>query len=114
MSIHHLHTTEICSACDTTKIISVITHFSDLNKFQKKKTLIEDTGCPYVSQDQMLVRNVCLMPYYQPNESPQQSILPISPHYVDVNLLKADILMVDEDNNKLTIHIIQGILHSKV
>ena len=27
------------TAYDTTKIISVITHFSDLNKFQKKKTL---------------------------------------------------------------------------
>ena len=73
------------------------------------KSLIEDTGCPFVSQDQMLVRNVCLMPYYQPNESPQQSILSVSPHYVDVNLLKADILMVDEDNNKLTIHISQNL-----
>ena len=30
---------KIYPAYDTTKIISVITHFSDLNKFQKKKTL---------------------------------------------------------------------------
>ena len=71
------------------------------------KAMIDDTGCPYVSQDQMLVRNVCLMPHYQPNESPQESNFN---HYVDVNLLKADILKVDEDNDKLKIHIIQ-ILH---
>ena len=68
------------------------------------KTVIEDTGCPYVSHDQMLVRNVCLMPFYQLNESPQESNFT---NYVDVNLLKADVLEVDEDNNKLKIHIIQ-------
>ena len=51
---------------------------------------------------------VCLMPYYQPNESPQESMFYLT-HYVDVNLLKTDILMVDEENNKLTIHIIQNI-----
>ena len=77
-----------------------------MEKWTKK--LIEDTGCPYVSQDQMLVRNVCLMPYYQPNESPQESMIYLT-HYIDVNLLKADILMVDEENNKLTIHIIQNL-----
>ena len=70
------------------------------------KAMIDDTGCPYVSQDQMLVRNVCLMPHYQPNESPQESNFN---HYVDVNLLKADILKVDEDNDKLKIHIIQNL-----
>ena len=70
------------------------------------KAMIDDTGCPYVSQDQMLVRNVCLMPHYQPNEPPQESNFN---HYVDVNLLKADILKVDEDNDKLKIHIIQNL-----
>ena len=73
----------------TTKNIDVVKSNSQhdwLSMEKWTKTLIEDTGCPYVSQDQMLVRNVCLMPYYQPNESPQQSTLPISPHYVDVNL----------------------------
>ena len=59
------------------------------------KTLIKDAGCPFVSKDQLLVRNVCLMPYYRPNESPQVSNFI---HYVDVNLLKADVLKVDEDN----------------
>ena len=70
------------------------------------KTLIENAGCPFVSKDQLLVRNVCLMPYYRPNESPQVSNFI---HYVDVNLLKADVLKVDEDNNKLKIHIIQNL-----
>ena len=69
------------------------------------KALIEDAGCPFLSKDQMLVRNVCLMPNYQSNESPQEFNLI---HFVDVNLLKADILKVDEENDKLKIHIIQN------
>ena len=37
-----------------------------------KKKLIERTGCEFISEDQLLVRNVCLMPYYQANESPHE------------------------------------------
>ena len=60
------------------------------------KAMIDDTGCPYVSQHQMLVRNACLMPYYQLNESPDDSNFTVA-----VSLEKADVLEVDEANNKL-------------
>ena len=69
-----------------------------------KKKWIEDTGCPYVSQDQMLVKNVCLMPYYQLNESPHKDNFL---EFVTVNLLAAKVLEIDESNNKLTIQLSQ-------
>ena len=67
-----------------------------------KKTRIEETGCPYVSPEQLLVRNVCLMPYYQLNESPHENDFL---HYVTVNLLTVKVLEIDESNNKLTIQL---------
>ena len=69
-----------------------------------KKKWIEDTGCPYVSQDQMLVKNVCLMPYYQLNESPHKNDFL---EYVTVNLVGAKVLEIDQSNNKLTIQLSQ-------
>ena len=78
---------------------------SNLSSIEEwKRSLIENTGCPFVSEDQMLVRNVCLMPYYQPNESPHLSN---STHNLAVNLREARVLKIDEANNKLTIDISQ-------
>ena len=80
--------------------VSGIVEQSLLSTEEWKKKWIEDTGCPYVSQDQMLVKNVCLMPYYQLNESPHKNNFE---EYVTVNLQAAKVLEIDESNNKLTI-----------
>lgn len=71
---------------------------------QWKKIMIEETGCPFVGEDQMLVRNVCLMPYYQTNESPHEFN---NSHVLSVDLRIAKVLKIDEANNRLTIHISQ-------
>ena len=69
-----------------------------------KKTLIEKTGCQFISEDQLLVRNVCLMPYYQSNESPYGFN---DTHILSVNLQTAKVLDIDEANDKLTVHVSQ-------
>ena len=69
-----------------------------------KKKLIERTGCEFISEDQLLVRNVCLMPYYQANESPHEFD---DTHILSVNLQAAKVLDIDEANDKLTIHVSQ-------
>ena len=84
--------------------VSGIVEQSLLSTEEWKKKWIEDTGCPYVSQDQMLVKNVCLMPYYQLNESPHKNNFE---EYVTVNLQAAKVLEIDESNNKLTIQLSQ-------
>ena len=56
----------------------------------KVKQMVEEAGCPFVNSRQLLVRNVCLMPNYQPNELP--NIDQLGETKVDIYLHEAKIL----------------------
>ena len=42
----------------------------NLTSHEWKKKVIENAGCPFIEEQQMLVRDVCLMPNYQRDEFP--------------------------------------------
>ena len=71
---------------------------------EKAKEMVKQSGCPFVSTNQLLVRNVCLLPDYQPNELPKNSEGKVN---IQINLHKAFILEVDELRNRLTLKIVQ-------
>ena len=73
---------------------------------EKLKQLIEEAGCPFISTNQLLVRSVCLMPYYQSNEPP---IGLDSLTHVNIDLQEVYILEIDEKRNKITIQMSQDI-----
>ena len=70
----------------------------------KVKEMVKEAGCPFISSNQLLVRNVCLLPDYQSNELPKNSEGSVDIH---INLHKAFVLEVDELRNRLTIKIVQ-------
>ena len=74
---------------------------------QWKKQMIENSGCPFVSTDQMLVTNVCLMPYYRSNEAPFQHLH--NNTQVNIDLKEVHVLEINEKKNKLTIKISQDL-----
>ena len=71
-------------------ITSLIIIASSINEANAKtKQMVEEAGCPFVSAKQLLVRNVCLLPDYQPNEFPQ---LKAGKATVEITLHKAFVL----------------------
>ena len=73
---------------------------------QDIEKMIEMAGCPFVSIHQKLVRNVCLLPAYQINEAP----MGLNNHtYVKIDLHRVSILEIDEQKNKLSLHISQAL-----
>ena len=71
----------------------------------KVKQMVEEAGCPFVNSRQLLVRNVCLMPNYQPNELP--NIDQLGETKVDIYLHEAKILEIDEKKDKITVKLSQ-------
>ena len=67
--------------------------------------MIENAGCEFVSTDQMLVTNVCLMPYYISNEAPFQHRHKST--QVQIDLYEVSVLEINEKKNKLTVKITQ-------
>lgn len=77
-----------------------------LTKTEKwKKETIENAGCPFVSPNQMLVKHVCLMPYYQIDEGPFEADYEVT--LVNIELDEVSVLETVEKKNKLTIKISQ-------
>ena len=76
----------------------------NLTSQEWKKKVIEDAGCPFIEEKQMLVRHVCLMPNYQRTEFPFVSE---SNRYITIELREVTTLHMDEDKNKLSLHIEQ-------
>ena len=75
------------------------------NKVDEKiKQMVEDAGCPFVSNAQFLVRNVCLMPDYQPNELPDSTEGMTKVH---IYLHKALVLEIEEKKDKITVKVSQ-------
>ena len=70
----------------------------------KLKRMVKEAGCPFSSINQLLVRNVCLMPDYQSNELPDNADGITN---VDIYLHEAFVLEVDEKKNKITIKVSQ-------
>lgn len=68
------------------------------------KQKIIDAGCPFVSTNQLLERNVCLMPEYALNEMPKNFN---GKTRVNSYLLHVYVLEVDEMKNQITIEILQ-------
>ena len=68
------------------------------------KNKIIEAGCPFISENQLLERDVCLMPNYSPNHLPKSSegIAKVS-----LYLLKAFVSNVDEVKSQLTIELLQ-------
>ena len=86
----------------------VIIAFSKITKANEEankgiKQMVEEAGCPFVSDKQLLVRNVCLLPYYYPNVSPKNS-----EGNSDVEIYySANVLEIDEKKNKITVTVRQ-------
>ena len=68
------------------------------------KQKVAEAGCPFQSDDQLLERNVCLMPDYASHELPKN---PKGITNVSLYLLHAFVLEVDEMKNKLTVEVLQ-------
>ena len=66
---------------------------------------IEDSGCPYLNHRQFLVKDVCLMPGYQPGDVPDSNIVTI----VYIEFESASILEIDETKNSIGLKIYQAI-----
>ena len=67
--------------------------------------MIENAGCPFVSPDQMLVTNVCLMPYYRSNQAPFEHLH--TKTQVNIDLYEVAVLEINEKKKKLTVKISQ-------
>jgi len=76
----------------------------NLTSQEWKKKVIEDAGCPFIEEDQMLVRDVCLMPNYQRTEFPFVSE---TNRYITIELREVTVLHMEENKNKLSLHIEQ-------
>ena len=68
------------------------------------KQKIKEAGCPFVTTNQLLERNVCLMPDYALNEMPKNFN---GKTRVNSYLLHVYVLEVDEKKNQITIEILQ-------
>ena len=68
------------------------------------KDMIERAGCPYISNSQFLVRDVCLMPNYKTNQMPTGANDMIS---VNITLFSAIVMEVDDRRHSLTIKLTQ-------
>ena len=75
---------------------------SEVNILTKEKII--EAGCNFVSNDQLLERQVCLLPDYASNEMPKDRNGVTN---VSLYTLQAFILEVDEMKNKLTIELLQ-------
>ena len=69
------------------------------------KQEIEHAGCPFENLNQLLIKEVCLMPDYVLMDPPQN---PYGLTNVDVDLHLAQILEIDETKNKITIQLEQN------
>ena len=78
---------------------------SDVDKEEIKQEIIE-AGCPFKSTNQLLVRNICLMPKYHSNEPPNGLYTRTN---VFIQLDGAFVLEVDEKNHKFTIQISENL-----
>ena len=91
----------------TFNIIVLVGAFNEDGKVKEKmKQMIEEAGCPFVSTNQLLVRSVCLIPYYQSNEAPMGTH---SFTTVNIYLQEVSIIEIDEMRNKITIQMSQDL-----
>ena len=77
---------------------------ADIENNYSTKEMIENAGCPFTSESQMLEKNVCLMPQYASNELPMNSN---GPSNVSLYLLNVYVLEVDEVKNAVTVELLQ-------
>ena len=85
------------------KVTLSISSITEKNKSIREK--IEDAGCPYYEDKQLLMENVCLMPHYQPNEPSDRIDVKIN---VDLDYYEVpSVLEIDEKKNKITVDIMQ-------
>ena len=80
-----------------------ISSITEKNKSIREK--VEEAGCPYFEDKQLLMENVCLMPHYQPNKPSDKTDVKIK---VDLDYYEVpSVLEVDEKKNKITLDIMQ-------
>ena len=77
---------------------------NEIENVMKQK--INEAGCPFVAENQLIERNVCLLPDYASNESPKTNSGVTS---ISIYLLHVYILEVEEQKNQLTLEILQYI-----
>ena len=71
---------------------------------QSTKDMIEKAGCPYSSNNQLLVRDVCLLPNYENNQMPIDAN---DTALVNITLFSAIVMEVDDRRHSLTIKLTQ-------
>ena len=71
---------------------------------QSTKDMIEKAGCPYSSNNQLLVRDVCLLPNYENNQMPIDAN---DTSLVNITLFSAIVMEVDDRRHSLTIKLTQ-------
>ena len=86
----------------TSAVAIGLTSCSEVN--EKINLSIQEAGCHFYNNRQFLHRNVCLMPNYHSNESPE-NIDGVS--NVDIRFAKVKVLEVNEKKNKVTFLISQ-------
>ena len=71
---------------------------------QSTKDMIEKAGCPYSTNNQLLVRDVCLLPNYENNQMPIDAN---DTSLVNITLFSAIVMEVDDRRHSLTIKLTQ-------
>ena len=84
-------------------ILTIATCLCNANSNDIQK-MVEEAGCPYIENSQLLMEYVCLMPNYRPYESPEDQD---GKTWVDLDLIKAPhVLEIGEKENKITVQLV--------
>ena len=76
-------------------------------KNEKSRKVVEEIGCPYVHEKQMLNRKLCLMPEYEAGEVPESDE---DITVVFISFEDAEVLEVTESSNKIMLKLDQEII----
>ena len=93
----------ICRITITTSLVIIVANGRNQVNATRKQ-MVEEAGCPFVSTEQLLVRNVCLLPGYQANEMPNYDNQKTN---IEIFLHKAFLLEIEEKRGRITIKIVQ-------
>ena len=92
-------------------IIFIIIERSVYGKAEEENNVIKqkiiNAGCPFVAANQLLEKNVCLMPDYASNELPKAYNWLVTT--VKIYLLHVYVMEINENKNQITVEILQYI-----
>ena len=81
-----------------------ITAIKSYEQNNTTKKMVEDVGCPFDGNDQLLSRDACLLPNYDNNRMPDD---PSGKARINITLLNALVLEIDEKKNRITLKLSQ-------